>query len=124
MRTPIKGGYEVLDVVADPDAVVGAFTRRAIARAIVALAGRDGEVSAATLRPYLAELGYPTTLTGPRMAAVLSGAGRSGGLEAAGYVPSGNHKSRNTYRPVHLYRLTNLEALRGWAARYEGAPSE
>lgn len=118
----MMGGYEVLDVVADPDAVVGAEARRAIAEAIYALAARDGQVSAATLRPYLAERGYPTTLTGPRMAAVLSGAGRSGGLEAAGYVPSGNHKSRNTYRPVHLYKLTNLAALREWAARYEEAP--
>ena len=119
MRTPIKGGYEVLDVVADPDAIVGADSRRAIARAIVALAKRDGEVSAATLRPYLADQGYPTTLTGPRMAALLSGAGRSGGLEAAGYVPSGNAASRNTYRPVRLYRLTNLAALHKWATRYE-----
>lgn len=111
--------WDVVDAVADPSQIVGADVRLAIARTIEGLILRDGEVSAATLRPLL-EAEYSPDLLDKRMPAMLSSAVKKGLLRRLRLTVSGNGRSRNAHKPIWVYHAPSREALAEWVARYEG----
>lgn len=114
--------YTVLDVLADPQMLVGAHVRRKIAETIFEIVEGDGVVSAATLRPALIEAGVSRDLMDKRMPAMLGTAARQGALEWTGqYTVSGNSASRNDQRAVKVYRAASMLRLLDWVASYQDA---
>ena len=114
--------YVAVDVLADPQLLVGSHTRRAIAETIFEIIEADGVVSAATLRPALLEAGVPRDHLDKRMPAMLGNANRKGVLQWAGrVVASGNTHSANTRRLVKVYHAPDMLKLLEWVAAYQDA---
>lgn len=113
-----RGDYSIVDALVEPQ-VVGADVRLAIVEGIELLSGLYGQVSAATLRPFLLTEGWSRHVLDKRMGALLGAAARHG-LEWTGtYVQSGNGLQRNENRAVKLYRLVDPAALSEFVARYD-----
>ena len=106
--------YSILDDLAADPGAINARKMAIIYGAILdAAAIAGGTLTAASIRPHL-----PAHLTDdPRVGAAVSALIRRGIIRRTGrYALSGNGKSRNSNRPVPVYRVLDWAALEARAA--------